>query len=338
MDKKLFATRKEIYNKCPSIFWEVSIFALILAIAVAAIEAVIPVLSLPVYAFIFFPVLFATYMTLYTIKFGGTVTVKSTFAISRSYFSRSNFGCFRLIRCFFHAVLVEIIASIFVMLIFEKVYTNLYGATFVEQLSEFVDALYNNPDVALDILSNDSYVTSYYNYSVSISYSIAVISFVFGVCYNSVNVYLCANIPNATATFCTTIFNRFLKTKGKSYRKDFWSLNWPLFLLLLAGMVSGYVLTYVLDIDSSYVQVISSMIGLVFIIPFAPFFFAGTEALFAKYCEDMKKASADLTKGFLRNIQRNVNLSEEDKAKIEELLSKKTNEDIEPKDENDEEK
>ena len=58
-------------------------------------------------------------------------------------------------------------------------------------------------------------------------------------------------------------------------------------------------------------------------IPFAPFFIAGMESLFAKYNGDLKQASIDLTNGFLSDIKNNIRLSPEDRAKIEELLSKK---------------
>ncbi len=73
----------------------------------------------------------------------------------------------------------------------------------------------------------------------------------------------------------------------------------------------------------AYASPISTMLGIFLTIPFAPFFFAGMEALFAKYNGDLKQASMDLTNGFLNEIKNNIHLSEEDKAKIEELLSKK---------------
>ena len=82
MDKKLLKTREDIYKKCPSIFWEVSIFSLIIAIGLIALETVVPGMFIITISLIFFPVLYSTYMTLYSIKFGGTVSMKSTFAIS----------------------------------------------------------------------------------------------------------------------------------------------------------------------------------------------------------------------------------------------------------------
>ena len=88
------------------------------------------------------------------------------------------------------------------------------------------------------------------------------------------------------------------------------------------------------SIDFSYSLVISSMTGLALTIPFSPFFFAGCEALFAKYNEDMRKASMDLTQGFLIDLKNNVNLSDEDKAKIDELLSKGNKKDEVNKDDN----
>ena len=323
MDKKLFKTRDEIYKKCPSIYWELSIFGIIFAVALAALEAVAPGLYIATFGILFFPLLFAIYITLLTIKYGGTVTVKSTFNISKSYFSGGNFGCFRIIRCFLHALLVEVIADTVFTLLLVPIFKGIYGQVFTEGIEEFINALYGSDlDALNNILDSENCVTLYLECTASFSFSAGLFAFIFGICFNSLNVYLCANIPNASAAFCSAIFNRFFKRKGKQYRKDFWSLNWPVFALLLIGIVGGYALTILIDIDFAYGRTISSMVGLLFLIPFAPFFFAGMEALFAKYNEDFKKASAYLTQSYLINLKNNAQISEEDKAKIDELLSR----------------
>ena len=95
------------------------------------------------------------------------------------------------------------------------------------------------------------------------------------------------------------------------------------FVLLILGIIGGYGLVIAIDLPLRYGLPISTMAGMLLMIPFAPFFFAGTEALFAKYNGEMKQASVDLTNSFLMELKNNVNLSEEDKAKIEEMLSKK---------------
>ena len=324
MDKKLFKTREDIYKKCPSIFWEVSIFALIIAIGLIALETVVPGLFVLTISVIFFPVLFATYMTLYSIKFGGTVTVKSTIAISTSYFKRNSFGCFRVLRCALKALLVYVIAFFVLYMVLEPIFGNIYGNAFTDSYNHLL-GLYEAGDLeaAVSYLSENNPASLYLSSTRSLAGTCAVISFIFGIAFNSVNVYLCANIPGATAQFSTAVFNRFLKTKIGEYRKDFWSLNWPLFVLLIAGMVGGYLLVTGIDMPFAYALPISTMMGLFLMIPFAPFFIAGMESLFAKYNGDLKQASIDLTNGFLNDLKNNIRLSPEDKAKIEELLSNK---------------
>ena len=324
MDKKLLQTRNEIYKRCPGIFWGVSIFAIIVAVALAALNALIPGLYFVTFGILFFPLLFATFITLLSIKYGGTVSVKSTFSIAKSYFSRGNFGCFRILRCLLHAFLVYLVSSFLFSLILEPIFTNIYGTVFVEELDNFANSIYSSTSI-LELFENESSLTLFYSCIFSFSFSSALITFIYGIWYNSFNVYLCANIPNAAAAYCTAIFSRFLGTCGKSYRKDFWSLNWPNFVLFVFGVVAGYALTILLDIDFSYGMVISSMLGLICLIPFAPLYFANMEALFAKYSEKVKSVSADMTQGFLKNLRDNVNLSDEDKAKIDELLSKGQN-------------
>lgn len=323
MDKKLFLTRKDIYSKSPAIFWAVSSFTMIFAIALAALEAVIPGLYIVTYPIIFFPLLFSSLMTLLTIKFGGTITFKSTWSIATAYFKRSNFGCFNIIKNFFKAILVGIVVSFIMLFVLNRVFTYFYGNLFIDNMQKALD-LYSsqNTDAFNAFMSEDNVFKFYVEALSNSSISGTIIAFVYFVAYGSPKVYLCANLPGGTAAFSNVVFKRFLRTKRSSYRKDFWSLNWPLLTLLTLGIVGGYLLVILLDIDFSYSLAISSMIGLTCLIPFAPFFFAGTEALFAKYNEDMRKASMELTQGFLKNLRDNANITEEDKAKIDELLSK----------------
>ena len=324
MDKKLFKTREDIYKKCPSVFWEVSIFCFIFGIALIALDTVLlgfVVLTISVF---FMPLLYATFMTLYTIKFGGTVTFKSTFNIAMSYFRRNSFGCFRLTRCLFHALLAYLISSFFIYIILRYAFEGFYGDVFLESYNHMMELSYaGDMEGVLTYLSEDNPAALYMEFSTVFSISCGVVAFMFGVAFNSLNVYLCANIPQATAQFSTAVFTKFLKTKINSYRKDFWSLNWPFFLLLIVGIVGGHILTISIDIPLSYALPISTMMGILCMIPFAPFFFAGMEALFAKYNGDLKQASIDLTNGFLDELKNSVNLSEEDKKKLDELLSKK---------------
>lgn len=328
MDKKLIKTREEIFKKCPAIFWEVSLFLVIFAIAMVALDSLIPGLSVIIFGVLFFPLLYSTFMTLYTIKFGGTVTVKSTYAISISYFKRNSFGCFRILRCLLFALLADVLAAIVFSIALDNIFTSIYGSVFTDSFQQLIDLYYSGDIEALNsFLLSDNCAAFYLDSVTSFSLTIGIAFFIFEISYNSPNVYLCANIPNATAAFSTTVFKNFLRRNSRSYRKDFWSLNWPMFVLLLIGMTLGYVLAIALDIDFTYGLPISTMFGLVCLIPFAPFFFAGMEALFAKYNEKMRKASADLTQSFLRNLKENANLSDEDKAKIEELLSKENKKD-----------
>ena len=324
MDKRLLKTRQDIYKKCPSIFWEVSIFSLIIAIGLIALETVVPGLFILTVSLIFFPVLYSTYMTLYSIKFGGTVSMKSTFAISTSYFKRNSFGCFRVLRCLLHAILVYLIAYIIFYIGLRYVFESIYGDVFKESYNHLLE-LYGegNLDAAVNYLKEKNPVSLYLDFAHSFGGSIAVCAFIFGIAFNSTNVYLCANIPGATAQFSTAVFNRFLRYNSHSYRKDFWSIQWPLFVLFGAGVIGGYALVIFTNMTFDLALPISTMLGIFLVIPFAPFFFAGMEALFAKYNGDLKQASVDLTNGFLNEIKNNINLSAEDKAKIDELLSKK---------------
>lgn len=324
MDKKLFATRKDIYSKCPSIYWSVSAFTLLFAIALAAFEAVVPGLSILTFGLLFFPLLYSAYISLYTIKLGGTISFKSTFMISRSYFKPSSFGCFRIFKNLLAAIIVYVLASTVFCFIFYYIFNNVYGSLFRDSIQQMLDLINASDEAFADFLAEDNPLTFYLNVVSACSYCAGLIAFIFGITYYAPVVYISANLPNGRGNLAASIFSFFLKKNKREYRADFFSLNWPLFLLLVFGMNVGFFLVLALNQSPSMLQHFAIIGGLVFIIPMSPFYFASCESLFAKYDEEIKKSSKDMTIGFLKKIKQQGNLSEEDLAKVNAVLNKES--------------
>jgi len=335
MDKKLLATRKEIYGRCPSIFWGVSIFTILLAIALVALEVLVPGLYIATFGLIFFPVLYSAFITLYTIKFGGVISLKSIFVISAAYFKPSAFGCFRLIRNFLFSILAYLIASVVCFAILYPVFESIYGSLFIDSIQQFIDLASSSEEAFIDFISENNPMTLYITVGSSFAFSVGVIYFIFAVSYKSLVVYISANLPNGRANFASSIFGFFLKKGKKEYTRDFFLLNWPMLVLLILGIVVGYVLVFSLELEPSLLEPISSIIGLVFLIPMTPFFFAGMEALFIKYDSQIKNASKDMTLSFLQKIKDQGKLSPDDLAKVNDLLNKQQQSEENKKDSND---
>lgn len=316
MDSKLFATRKQIYSRSPSIFWLVSIFVALLALAIIALEVVAPGLYLLTFCFIFIPVFFASFVTLFTIKYGGTLSLKSTLVISRSYFRNNSFGVFRLIKTFIKYFIVRFLTMIVFTFILDIIFTNIYGDLFVSLLEEVQNSLGN-----LEIITEEPLML-FFALINALSFSCSFIVIIYSIIFNSLCIYISASLPDAPASVSTSLFSYFVKTKGSKYKKDFWSLNWPLFALLILGITVGYVIFLFFELEEMYAIVLTSACGIVFMIPFLPFMFANMEALFAKYEKQIKSSSQEMAVEAIKKIKARTNLSAEELDELNDILKK----------------
>lgn len=322
MDNRLIVTRDEIYKKCPSIFWEVSIFTMLVAIALAGLEALVPGLYFFTYAIIFFPILYCAFVTLYSIKFGGTISLKSTFVISRSYFKPNAFGCFDLIKSLLWAFLVNLGFSLVIGFIVEPIMTIVHGEAFTNSLEEMVATFSTSYEAIYEFFSKDSLAVTYIGICNAIAFTFGLLFFVYRIASRSPSIYIGLNMEKARASFSVRSFSFFIKNNRKEYLKDFFGLNWVLFVLFIIGEGVGYGLAAALELDVDYLLVITSVGGLLFMIPMVPYFFANAEALFNKYQDKLKNSSKDMTLDLLKRLKASGKLTPDDLAKVDELMKK----------------
>jgi len=326
--KELVKSRNKIYSGSPSIFWVMSVFCVLVLLGTIALELVIPAGTIISFPLLFCPIFFACYAILYTIKFGGTVTVGSTFKIGFTYFKNPNFGCFRLIRNLFKAVLVYLIASAVLSIVCRYIFTNIYGADFTnsyDELMSFSTSL--DMEAFVNFLSQESLAIDYINMYGSLANSCGIFAFVFGIIYSSISLYTRINLQQAPAPAVNGLVNEFLKSYRKEYRRDFWYLNWPIFLLLLVGFAAGYLIIILGKFDYNYLIIITSLTGIIFMLPYVPFMFANMEALFDKYGPEFKKTGERMAEEALDNLKQRDDLSEEDKKRIEEIIAERNKKD-----------
>ena len=109
---------------------------------------------------------------------------------------------------------------------------------------------------------------------------------------------------------------------------DYWALNWPLYVLLLLGFGGGAYLGYVWgqNYSSFYSDVVTTMVSCGFVFGavgaslFMPFYFSNQEVLFDSYKDEFEVSMNNVTNFMLQNIQRNIDLSNEEKERLKQSL------------------
>ena len=321
MANQLIEKRNKVYSNSPNVFWTMSIFCVIVLMGFIALDAVVPEISIITLPLFFFPLLFACFAILYTIKFGGTVTLGTTFRFGLTYFKNPNFGCFRLIKNLLKAILVAVISFVILSVILSMVFMNIYGQEFLDSYQELMDISTNyDLEVYQAFINSDPIVLKYLNLVMGMSLSCGIYFFIYGVIFSSISLYVRMSLQQASGPAINGLVNEFMRFYKGEYRRDFWFLNWPLFLLLLIGNVVGYIIVIFTKLDYSYCSILSSIVGVGFMLPFVPFMFANMETLFDKYSLDFKKTGDRLAKEALDSLRRRSDLNEEEKRRIEEYL------------------
>ena len=141
-------------------------------------------------------------------------------------------------------------------------------------------------------------------------------------------IYHQLNHPTLNPRFTKIVYLDVMRRNRFKMSGDYLALNWPLYILLLGGFGLGSYFGYLLgeNINIIYSDVITTMVssglvgGAILSSFFLPFYFSNQEALFDKYAPEFEKSVTNVTNFMLQNIQRNIDLSNEEKERLESSL------------------
>jgi hypothetical protein len=124
-------------------------------------------------------------------------------------------------------------------------------------------------------------------------------------------------VTPSTSLIRLAINNTFLKIK-KAYYRDWFSLNWPIIALSLLGATTGILLTILLFKNVAYLGASICVGSVLFVMFFLPFYFSNMEVLYHRYEASFKEGNKKAIEIFLERISNSIELSEEEKRKLEE--------------------
>ena len=337
MEISLRKLAREKYNVNPFAFICLGVFFCIFSCLCVALSLLVPFLGMLAIILLAIPLLFGIIVQTSSVDFFEKVEFKNVVAFSMGYFRPQFYGCFRLLICLLKAIVVELVTYIVVVIITALVARGMHPAEFDEAFTAFrnyvISSQVNNEQFEAILSMHGNLLLHIHYISLCGSALAGYFTFIMSLCYNTIGVYFRTLLKPTALMFGKYSINSAIKANRRVIYKDFLILNWPLILLGIVGALAGGALSIYLTKD--YINLPEfGLIGALLLMSFYfPMYLANMNALYEKYKYIVILGVNKSIKDTIEKIQRNVDLSEEDRQRIEDTL-KECNDDIREMEEN----
>lgn len=308
------------YKKHKLNSWIIGVACGLFCAAVILLDLLITGLSFVTIPLLVFPFLFACYVFDVGYQEGLDLTFSGFVKGFLSYFKSPFVGSFNVIRSFFKSFLVFIVSLFLSTFICFFVFEKCYGMDFIDLYTRFGDYMYSY-DIDFEVLNsllfeNDGLLMRFGLTSLEGPLFLSILLFVYFTSRESVSVFLRLKMPKSNTSMVGNIYRRTFYKNRKEFLKIYWGLNWPFYLLLLIGFVSGCFLIGFIAWDPFTSITVGAAIGFGLASFFFPFFFSNNlvlhEYLEPKYIDGMN----DIINDIIRRVEIFNDLTPEEKEKL----------------------
>ena len=242
--------------------WVLGIFVAFVLALVSLLGYFSPFIAIILTLLVSFPVIFASSLGHIASMNKEGISAGTQFKRGLSFFSINNSRCFRILPSMLFSLIVyfavDVTATIVLIVIFNVAKPGLFSEIYNEIL-EFL----TNPEILSyeEALGENIIYFNYYRLFTVVPSSIcAVTFFIYRVSLNSLSLYSKKTFGDSPIIFAVNVevFRRY----KKEIRKDYLSLNFPLFILFfLFSVVTMILSTIYISIDAEKVNAISDSLG-----------------------------------------------------------------------------
>ena len=273
--------------------WILSIICGFFLAALTLFGLISEALILILIPFLILPFLFACVLTHASLEEKDELTAGKLFGFYRLYYRPPFFSSFSAIRSFFKALLVEIVLGFIATWIIYAFYSQ--STTFVVSLNQVIESVSDMTvtteqyQAALD--ANGGELGHFMDLTNGVNFLIFASAFILFILREEITIYIrvvTKNIPLAHQ-----IARQSIKANIKKFNKAFFALNWPLLVILLAGMVGGVILSILVFKNYSICGAVGLAVGIAISSVFLPFYFPNMEMIFEELAIDISGASEE---------------------------------------------
>ena len=314
----------EYYKNAPVASWILGLTTGIVIAAFVALDLLLPALSFFIFPFLIIPILFSTTLQFISIKTNQQVTMMTSLRGFGLYFRRDFFGSF--------SYLSALLKAIFTFLVTELMISSIVSFAFMSFFPEFNETvlsfyeLLQSEETQLESLnamftSESGLMFIYFCIVFFPSMCVAIVYFIYNISRSSIMIYYRLHVRAGNSRLIRYIYNDARRRNMGRMIRDYLSLNWPLYLLIVLGFGGGAVGGYFWQHDLM-TMFACSVIGAAFLTSFFfPFYFNNQQAFYDYYVNEFKISTENVSQMLLDNLQANINFSQEEKERLEKTLS-----------------
>ena len=254
-NKELWGLSRGYSQKNGFVAYIIFLFAIVLACGIIALNLVLPFLFYILVPFAIIPAFFAAQAAIILLRDEPQLTLGGFFKCFFAYYGEHFRSTFRVLKSllfsliFYGSILITSLIAVFISFYF----TNFHG--FADLFNSLSTTSITSIDELNALLDKYSYAINLFGLFTSFP---ALTTFTFVFIYlcskNSVSIFYRLSNYKLTGRFISEMHTAVMKNHKKTFLKYYWSLNWPLYVLLISGFaLGGYVgYLYQLSFNSLY--------------------------------------------------------------------------------------
>lgn len=311
------------YRVAPLSSWLLGLATAILIAAILAIDLVAPSICILTFPLLVVPIVFSGILQHIFLRQQGQLTIRGSLVSFGLYFTPVFRGSLRYFMSLIKSVLLFLIVEMTISFVLSTVY-QVTSPEFVEMINELYETIYSDTfsleSVNEILMANNAMLFNYLAIVIMPSYFLAVLFLVYNLSRNSITCYFLADNKKGSPQLARFVYADVLRHKRFPMLRDYLILNWSLYVLLAIGFAGGAVLGYLWKQDLITMIVAGNVLGALLTMFFMPFYFGNQEALYERYKVYFDNGVKNVTNYMLQNIQRNIDLSNEEKQRLQETL------------------
>ena len=321
---KLRQQASEYYRHSPISCWILGLTSGVLVAAIIALDLLVPFISFLAFPFLVVPILFSAQVQHVMLKTEATITVTSTLRTFGLYYKRDFFGTFSIIFNFLKSLILFLVLETSISMIASYIFM-LVNPQFEASVNSLYQLLYSYEftyeDIVNQLNANNYLILKFLSVCIIPSVFISLIFFIYNLSRYSLMVYYKMHLRRTDSRFAKLVYQFASRGRRMEMFKNYMSLQWPLYLLLVLGFAGGSVFGYFFYYDIlkmiSFGMVGGALLGAFFL----PFYFSNMQAFYDMYAGLYDAVTKEVTTSLIGRLQSDIDLSEQEKERLEETLS-----------------
>ncbi len=298
----------------------------LLIAAILAIDYAIPGINLVLFPLICLPLIFSMTMSHIMLHTADVpITVRNSWTNWKLYFHPLFSSSFRFWLSLCKALLVFFVLYFTSTSIASYIlpYTNPIA---IANLQELMEIMQTSSDITIDTITSYLYLNNNELFLIFIYMTfpcilLALVVFTYFISRESLCIHFRSKMPKvAINRFIQMTFTITIRRNRMAIFKDYMSLNWPLFILLVVGFAGGSIGGYFIE-ASFFTMFTSGLVGAIVLMSFfLPFYICNMRAIYLTHENEFAESSHIATEQLIKQMQDRIDLTSVEQEKLKDAL------------------